>query len=114
LYFHADVFVLPGLDLPGDVEGFGIVFSEAALAGVPPSPPGRAAFPMPSRTGKPACWFLRATPRPSSRPCPPCCGMTKSGAEWAGPRRNAPRYLAWEVIVGRYEQAIRDALASGN
>ena len=22
--------------------------------------------------------------------------------------------LAWEVIVGRYEQAIRDALASGN
>ena len=35
LYFHAHVFVLPGLDLPGDVEGFGLVFSEAALAGVP-------------------------------------------------------------------------------
>ena len=35
LYFRADVFVLPCLDLPGDVEGFGIVFSEAALARTP-------------------------------------------------------------------------------
>ena len=35
LYFRADVFVLPCLDLPDDVEGFGIVFSEAALAGLP-------------------------------------------------------------------------------
>jgi phosphatidylinositol alpha-1,6-mannosyltransferase len=33
LYFCTDVFVLPCLDIPGDVEGFGIVFSEAALAG---------------------------------------------------------------------------------
>jgi phosphatidyl-myo-inositol dimannoside synthase len=33
LYFLADIFVLPCLNIPGDVEGFGIVFSEAALAG---------------------------------------------------------------------------------
>jgi len=33
LYFLADIFVLPCLSIPGDVEGFGIVFSEAALAG---------------------------------------------------------------------------------
>lgn len=33
LYFLADIFVLPVLDIPGDVEGFGIVFSEANLAG---------------------------------------------------------------------------------
>lgn len=33
LYYHCDVFTLPCLDVPGDVEGFGIVFSEAALGG---------------------------------------------------------------------------------
>lgn len=35
LYFRSHVFVLPCLDIPGDVEGFGIVFLEAALAGMP-------------------------------------------------------------------------------
>lgn len=35
LYQRADLFVLPALDLPNDVEGFGIVFLEAALAAVP-------------------------------------------------------------------------------
>lgn len=35
LFFRADLFVLPCLDIPGDVEGFGIVFSEAAMAGTP-------------------------------------------------------------------------------
>jgi phosphatidylinositol alpha-1,6-mannosyltransferase len=35
LYRRSRVFVLPCLDVPGDVEGFGIVFSEAALAGLP-------------------------------------------------------------------------------
>jgi phosphatidylinositol alpha-1,6-mannosyltransferase len=30
-YRRADLFVLPVLDIPGDVEGFGIVFLEAAL-----------------------------------------------------------------------------------
>jgi phosphatidylinositol alpha-1,6-mannosyltransferase len=33
LFYRADLFVLPCLKLPGDVEGFGIVFLEAALAG---------------------------------------------------------------------------------
>ena len=35
LFYRADVFVLPCLDVPGDSEGFGIVFLEAALAGTP-------------------------------------------------------------------------------
>lgn len=34
-YRRAEVFVLPCLDMPDDVEGFGIVFLEAALAGAP-------------------------------------------------------------------------------
>ncbi len=35
LYGRADLFVLPCIEIPGDVEGFGIVLIEAALAGVP-------------------------------------------------------------------------------
>jgi len=31
LYRRADLFVLPVLEIPGDIEGFGIVFLEAAL-----------------------------------------------------------------------------------
>ncbi len=33
LFFRSDVFVLPAVRMPGDAEGFGIVFLEAALAG---------------------------------------------------------------------------------
>ena len=32
---RGDLFVLPVLEVPGDVEGFGIVFLEAALGGMP-------------------------------------------------------------------------------
>ncbi len=35
LYYCADLFVLPAVPVEGDVEGFGIVFLEAALAGTP-------------------------------------------------------------------------------
>ncbi|MGE5609965.1 MAG: glycosyltransferase family 4 protein, partial [Bacillota bacterium] len=35
LFHQAHLFVLPALDIPGDIEGFGIVLLEAALAGVP-------------------------------------------------------------------------------
>ena len=34
-YRHASVLVLPAIEIEGDVEGFGIVFLEAALFGVP-------------------------------------------------------------------------------
>jgi glycosyltransferase involved in cell wall biosynthesis len=35
LFHRIDLFVMPCLDVPGDVEGFGIVFLEAALGGAP-------------------------------------------------------------------------------
>jgi len=35
LFFRSDVFILPAVRIPGDAEGFGIVFLEAALAGSP-------------------------------------------------------------------------------
>ncbi len=35
LFHRVDLFVMPCLEVPGDVEGFGIVFLEAALGGAP-------------------------------------------------------------------------------
>ena len=35
LYYASDLFVMPVIPVAGDVEGFGIVFLEAALAGTP-------------------------------------------------------------------------------
>ena len=35
LLFRSDLFVLPCIEVPGDIEGFGIVFLEAALSGTP-------------------------------------------------------------------------------
>jgi phosphatidylinositol alpha-1,6-mannosyltransferase len=35
LYYASDIFVLPVMEIPGDVEGFGLVFIEAGLAGMP-------------------------------------------------------------------------------
>lgn len=35
LYTHADLFILPVIPVPGDIEGFGIVLMEAARQGVP-------------------------------------------------------------------------------
>jgi phosphatidylinositol alpha-1,6-mannosyltransferase len=34
-YQAADIFIMPSIELPGDVEGFGIVFLEAGLHGLP-------------------------------------------------------------------------------
>lgn len=34
-YQSADIFVMPNIDLPGDIEGFGLVYLEAALFGLP-------------------------------------------------------------------------------
>jgi len=35
LYQSADVFVMPNIPIPGDMEGFGIVMLEAAMNGLP-------------------------------------------------------------------------------
>ncbi|MBK6281246.1 MAG: glycosyltransferase family 4 protein [Gammaproteobacteria bacterium] len=46
-YAEADALVFPVLELPGDVEGFGMVAVEAAAHGLPPSGSDRAGCRMP-------------------------------------------------------------------
>ncbi len=115
LYFHADVFVLPGLDLPGDVEGFGIVFSEAALAGVPAVATRTGGVPDAIEDGQTG---LLVPPGDTPAIVEAVSSLLRDDEKRRRMGRAAAQRardtLAWEVIVGRYDQAIRDALASGN
>lgn len=113
LYFHADLLVLPCLDIPGDVEGFGIVFSEAALAGVPSVSTHVGGVPDAIEDG--------------------ATGVLAEPGDWDGMRRavvnllehdelrrrmgeaaaaRARRLFDWGVIVSKYEESLR-RLAEG-
>lgn len=112
LYFHSHVFVLPGLDLPGDVEGFGIVFSEAALAGVPS---------VAAQTGGVADAIVDGETGILVPPGDPAAlanavstllddeehrhQLGQAAAERARTK------LAWDVIVGQYEQVLKTAIS---
>ncbi len=39
LYRGADLFVMPNVPVPGDIEGFGVVMLEAGLCGLPRARP---------------------------------------------------------------------------
>lgn len=112
LYFHAHVFVLPGLDLPGDVEGFGIVFSEAALAGVPAVATraggvpdaivdGETGFLVPPGDRAALISALAALFDDEER-------RRQMGQAAAVRARTT---LAWDVIVDQYELAIKNAIS---
>lgn len=110
LYFRADILVLPCLDIPGDVEGFGIVFSEAALAGVPAVSTHVGGVPDAVEDG--------------------ATGVLAEPGDWDGLRRavtnllenetlrrrmgeaaaaRARRLFDWPVIVSMYEECLRHA-----
>ena len=111
LYFHAHVFVLPGLDLPGDVEGFGIVFSEAALAGVPAVATRTGGVPDAIDDGETGLLvpagdqqaFVTALQTLLDDE-PRRARMGRAAAE------RARTTLAWDVIVDQYEQVLKDAV----
>lgn len=114
LYFRSDVFVLPCLDIPGDVEGFGIVFLEAALAGSPAVATRVGGIPdavVDGETGlllapgdfealADAVGRLIEDPALRSR-------LAAAGASRA--REN----FSWETIAAAYETAFRRCLGEG-
>lgn len=112
LYFRADVFVLPGLDLPGDVEGFGIVFSEAALAGVPLAATRTGGVPDAVEDG------VTGLLVPPGQPAALAEAVSRLLSDEALRARlgraaaeRARTVFAWDVIVRRYEEALATALA---
>ncbi len=111
LYFHAHIFVLPGLDLPGDIEGFGIVFSEAALAGVPAVASRTGGVPDAIEDGKTGLLVPPGDRQALTQALKSLLDDEERRAQMGrAAAERARTTLAWDVIVDQYEQALKDAV----
>ena len=113
LYFRADVFILPCLELPGDIEGFGIVFLEAALAGVPSVATRTGGIPeavVDGETGLLVAPGDYAAMRAAILRLIQDRALHDRLAE-TGARR-AREQFGWDVISRKYAQVLRDASAT--
>lgn len=114
LYFHAHVFVMPVLEIPGDIEGFGIVFSEAALAGVPSVATRTGGITDAIEDGHSgllvSCGDTVALQTAVHKMLVDEELRTRMGRQAAERTRTK---FAWPVIVGQYEQAIRACCRMG-
>lgn len=109
LLARADLFVLPARPVPGDVEGFGIVFSEAALAGVPVVATRLGGIPEAVEDGVSGILTEPDDDAALGAAIARLLGdepaRLKMGA--AGAAR-ARRHFAWEAIAAEYEAVLRD------
>lgn len=112
LYYLADIFVLPCLEIPGDVEGFGIVLLEAALAGNASVATRSGGVPEAVVDGVTG---LLAEPGDSQGLAAHVNALLddedrRSGLAKAGANR-ARGDFAWDVIIGQYSEFFDDLLA---
>lgn len=113
LFFRSDIFVLPCIDVPGDVEGFGIVFSEAALANTPSVATWIGGIPEAVEDGQTGLLvdvgdyagltdaITKLLDDESLR-----MQLAQAGAD------RARRLLSWDVIVGQYEKVLEESRKS--
>ena len=112
VYRRANLFVLPCLDDPHDVEGFGIVILEAALQGVPAVATRCGGIPDAVADGQTGVLVEPGRPREMAEAI---CGLlrnpgrTKELGEAA--RRRTLAEFTWEAIAARYEAGLRDMFA---
>ena len=109
-YRRAELFVLPCLNLPKDVEGFGIVFLEAALAGTPSLSTRVGGIPdavVDGVTGvliEPGDW-----PELAKETVALLTDTSRRHRMGHAARERAQTEFAWPVIVSRYEAVLRQA-----
>ncbi|MCX7819486.1 MAG: glycosyltransferase family 4 protein [Kiritimatiellae bacterium] len=114
LYRRADLFVLPALDLPYDVEGFGIVFLEAALASVPAVATRVGGIPdavEDGRTGllvEPGDW-----PGFAMRVLELLADRVRRAELGRAAATRARQQFAWPAIVARYERVLAEVAGRG-
>ncbi len=109
LYRRAELFVLPALDLPNDVEGFGIVFLEAALASVPAVSTRVGGIPDAVEDGitgvlvNPGDWTAMA-----DRIAELLEDRDRLSRLGRAAAERARRQFAWPMIIERYERILLD------
>ena len=111
IFHRADIFVLPGRDIPGDAEGFGIVFSEAALAGAPGVATRVGGMPEAVLDEQTGLVVEPDNPRALEEALarllengPLRRRMAAAGAE------HVRRELDWPIICAKYETMLRECL----
>lgn len=115
LFFRADVFVLPGLEIPGDMEGFGIVFLEAALGRTPTVSTRVGGVPEAVVDGETG---LLVPPGDADAMTEAITRLLTDDAlrERLGraAEARARRDFSWDSICARYEESFRRCLAPGS
>ena len=111
-YRRADVLVLPAIEAPGDVEGFGIVLIEAGLFGVPVVGTRVGGIPdavVEGETGllaPPGDWDAIA-----ERVVRVLCDRELAARLGEGGRRRASTQLSWRRIEQRWSEALQDLIS---
>lgn len=114
LYAAADLFVMPNLPVPGDIEGFGIVMLEAGASGLPTLAArldgivdvieeGQNGWLVPS--GDAASFAARILQIDANRG--QLAAASERARQWVGSR------FAWPVVAERYAQALRARCTAG-
>lgn len=112
LYRGADLFVMPNIPVPGDIEGFGVVMLEAGLSGLPivaadlegirdVVTEGENGHLLPTGDAE---GFARTILGYRDHP-----GALRSASE--GARRFTASRFAWPAVAGQYVSALEKALA---
>lgn len=111
LLHRAEVFLLPGLDLPDDAEGFGIVFSEAALCGTPSIATRVGGMPEAVADGVSGLLVSPNDPAALTEAVlrllrdPALLGQLRDDG-----RERAIQEFAWPVVLDRYQALFEQAL----
>jgi len=108
---RADLFVLPAIPVPGDVEGFGIVFLEAALEGTPAVATRLGGIPEAVVDGETGLLVEPGDPRAMLEAVRRLLDDDRLRARLGdAARRRAREDFAWSVVVARYVRVFEDCV----
>lgn len=115
LYYAADLFLMPALDIRGDVEGFGIVLLEAALAGLPAVATRVGGIPEAVADGRSG---ILCAPGDRDGLTAAVTGLLREDEHRrqlaAGARTRALNEFDWPVIIRQYARFLADVAHPGS
>ena len=109
----ADIFVMPNIEVPGDIEGFGIVAIEAAASGLPVVAARLEGIPDAIVDGENGCLVTPGAASAYVRALTPLIGDAAQRRELgARARRYTEQHNSWPRIIARYVELFTELTAS--